>query len=317
MKLATLHCVTTCVLLWVSMAGGALAAEATLTQDQVKALQTALKADLSDGPAAKSKDAVDFRGRTAAQDIADWVSAADTKQRLDGFLATSENDETARRNAATILVDQIRRMRLIDAYWKSWPMLKRERDLWDQWAQLVTPQSVATDSIQRVKDREAGFAKTYVPTADPAVLDADLQSLLKLYNHERLSLAKEANAKLATMNGRLPSRTRQSPCPAASPADSTDTRPTRPVAVTSQPSVADYYPDDVRRSESSGRVLLKLTIDEAGCAKKFDVLESTGDPLLDDAALRFAEAMRFKPAFADGKPAQTSVRLPVMFSLDN
>jgi TonB family protein len=60
---------------------------------------------------------------------------------------------------------------------------------------------------------------------------------------------------------------------------------------------------------------LRLDIDETGCARNFQVVESTGDPLLDDAALRYAEAMRFRPATADGKPKHSSPELPVKFAL--
>jgi TonB family protein len=301
------------LLLLGSLAGLVRAASATVTQDDLNALQNSLKTQISQGSAANSTAGADFRGRTASQDIADWVTQSATQKRLEELLG--EQDDSARRAAREILVDQMRRVILINDYWTTWPNLKRERDLWDQWAQLVLPQSSATDSIQRVRDREAEFAKTYVPSADPAVLDADLNSLLRLYNHERLSLSKDANAKWVTIPGRLEGRSRQTPCPTPSTSDTTDNRPNRQVAVTASPNVSDYYPAEARRSGSTGRVLVRLRVDETGCAQRFDVIESTGDPLLDHGALLVAEQMTFKPATAGGKPVASSPTLPVTFDL--
>jgi TonB family protein len=292
----------------------------TVTQEDIDAGQKALQSALTSGAAAKSTAGADFRGRTAAQDIADWTMQPAVKQRLDELIG--EQDATARGAAITILADQMRRIVLINHYWNTWPLLKRERDLWDKWVQLVLPQTSATDSVQRVKAREAEFAKTYVPGTDPAVLDADMQSLLTLYNRERLSISKDANAKLAAAPGGMPSRTRQTPCPTDTPssgsdgaAGASDSSSSHAARVTQTPSLAAYYPDEARRSASTGRVLLRLDIDETGCARNFQVVESTGDPLLDDAALRYAEAMRFRPATADGKPKHSSPELPVKFAL--
>jgi TonB family protein len=309
-----IRCVTATVLLLASLIRPVQAIGATATQDDLNALQNALRKEIQEGPAAKSTQGADFRGRTASQDIADWVAEPATKKRLDELLA--EQDDTARRAAMAILVDQARRMILVNDYWNTWPNLKRERDLWDQWVKLLLPQTSASDSIQRVKDREAEFTKTsYVPGADPAVLEADLNSLSKMYNRERLSLAKDANAKLATMSGRLPSRSRQTPCPSVEPSSGAATQPNRPVSVTGSPDVGLYYPDEARRSGSTGRVLVRLYIDDTGCAKKFEVVESAGDPTLDDAALRYAEGMRFRPALKDGKPVASEPKVPVNFAL--
>ncbi len=85
--------------------------------------------------------------------------------------------------------------------------------------------------------------------------------------------------------------------------------------VTYAPDPQDYYPEASRRNNEEGRALVHLCVDPRGRVASADVAASSGHPGLDDAAVRLAKAMRFKPATQKGKPVQWCTALPVKFAL--
>ncbi len=58
-------------------------------------------------------------------------------------------------------------------------------------------------------------------------------------------------------------------------------------------------------------VLVEITVDEQGNAREPSVLESSGDPALDAAALAASDKLRFEPATRDGAPI--AARIPFRF----
>jgi protein TonB len=91
--------------------------------------------------------------------------------------------------------------------------------------------------------------------------------------------------------------------------------PGTPVKVTYSPDVADYYPESSRRNGEEGRAIVKICVSAAGKIDSAEIANTTGHPLLDEAALKVAKAMRFKPATSEGKPAASCPTLPVKFEL--
>ena len=85
--------------------------------------------------------------------------------------------------------------------------------------------------------------------------------------------------------------------------------------VTSAPDVQDYYPDASRRNNEEGRVMVHVCVDTRGRVGNVDVAATSGHPALDEAALKYAKAMRFKAATQGGKPIDNCVSLPVKFVL--
>jgi len=85
--------------------------------------------------------------------------------------------------------------------------------------------------------------------------------------------------------------------------------------VTYAPDVQDYYPDASRRNNEEGRVLVHLCVDPRGRVGTADVATTSGHPGLDEAALKYAKALRFKAATQGGKPVQSCTSLPVKFVL--
>jgi protein TonB len=85
--------------------------------------------------------------------------------------------------------------------------------------------------------------------------------------------------------------------------------------VTYAPDVKDFYPDSSKRNNEAGRALVKVCVSSAGKLENAEVSTTSGFPLLDDAAIRYAKAMRFKPATSEGKPVEQCLNLPVKFEL--
>jgi protein TonB len=91
--------------------------------------------------------------------------------------------------------------------------------------------------------------------------------------------------------------------------------PGTPVQVTYKPDIADYYPETSRRNGEEGRTTVKICVDAKGKVASADVAVTSGHPMLDDAAVKMAKAMRFKAATSAGKPVDSCPTLPVKFEL--
>lgn len=65
------------------------------------------------------------------------------------------------------------------------------------------------------------------------------------------------------------------------------------------------YPAASIRAEEQGVTTLSLCIDTGGRVTSANVASSSGSPRLDEAALKWIKAERFKPASANGVPVQT------------
>lgn len=75
------------------------------------------------------------------------------------------------------------------------------------------------------------------------------------------------------------------------------------------------YPERYRVRGWEGTVLLQATITTAGKATKLELLESSGYPLLDRAALSQVRKWRFRPATLDGEAIEMNAKVPVVFEL--
>jgi TonB family protein len=73
------------------------------------------------------------------------------------------------------------------------------------------------------------------------------------------------------------------------------------------------YPSILRDRQIGGTVMLSLLIDEAGTVIESSVRSSSGNSLLDDAALRIGRSMSFTPAQHQGRQVRTRVEIPVVF----
>ncbi len=79
---------------------------------------------------------------------------------------------------------------------------------------------------------------------------------------------------------------------------------------------APVYPKMSRRYGESGRVLVRVYIDESGVPRSVQVTGSSGHPRLDDAARIAVQATRFKPYAENGRPTAGWAFIPLTFDLE-
>src|SRR5918912_2321073 len=75
------------------------------------------------------------------------------------------------------------------------------------------------------------------------------------------------------------------------------------------------YPPALYAGKVQGNVTLRIHIDSSGAVwpESTSVVESSGYPALDSAAVKGSQQLRFKPAKLKGKPLGVSILLPVFF----
>lgn len=73
------------------------------------------------------------------------------------------------------------------------------------------------------------------------------------------------------------------------------------------------FPAEAWQDGVGGTTVLKLLISRQGTVDSAMVIESSGHPSLDSAALAQASELRFEPAAQGGDPVQVWGRLPVIF----
>ena len=75
------------------------------------------------------------------------------------------------------------------------------------------------------------------------------------------------------------------------------------------------YPKGARQRGEQGDVVLEIHVGADGLVDSVGVVESSGHPELDDAAVRAAKAARFSPARAGREPVASTARLTLTFRL--
>jgi len=76
-----------------------------------------------------------------------------------------------------------------------------------------------------------------------------------------------------------------------------------------------YYPDEARAQGLEGSVQVRVAVGEDGKAKDARISKSSGNQLLDSAAVKTAKTFTFSPAIKNGRPIQTLVSVPIEFRL--
>ncbi|WP_229261996.1 energy transducer TonB [Duganella guangzhouensis] len=76
------------------------------------------------------------------------------------------------------------------------------------------------------------------------------------------------------------------------------------------------WPRASLRNGHTGKVTLRFTIAPDGRLLKQEVLQSTGDPALDEAAMKGLSACRFIPGSINGKPVQSQAMMQYVWTLE-
>jgi TonB family protein len=273
----------------------------------------------------------DDRGRTLSQDLREWVMTSRDGATLQQLRAEADrhsgagNAQAARSaldSAQSLLEQQERRLTLIGNYWIQRLLLDRQRSLWLQWVEQV-PEADANQSRSRVQQAEQALRQQLSPALTTEGFTEKLEALKRTYDQERLELAGWVSDQRQAQGAVMSSRERSIPCPEpyVDAKDGSDAAARHagdsPIRALTYPSMVDFYSTQARKDGSTGRVMLRLEVDAAGCMQRASVLHSSGDPQLDDAAIDVAEYSRYAPAVRSGVPVPASVSLPVAFSLSD
>lgn len=92
------------------------------------------------------------------------------------------------------------------------------------------------------------------------------------------------------------------------------------IAVDNQPEIIKQieprYPPQAVEDKIEGKVFIQLFVDSSGKVTQAKVSKSSGNKLLDDAALEAGRKYEFKPARQNGQPVAVWVSMPVVFTLN-
>lgn len=105
------------------------------------------------------------------------------------------------------------------------------------------------------------------------------------------------------------------PTASTSPATRDPIIPPRPLAgmADNQPPL---YPEMARRRREQGRVMLHVDVSADGAPVDWNVLQSSGHPALDAAAIAAVRQWRFVPASQGGRAIAASADVPIIFRLE-
>jgi uncharacterized protein len=107
-------------------------------------------------------------------------------------------------------------------------------------------------------------------------------------------------------------------CMAASPAAALDEQPAEKRAGPVFSSCAKpVWPKESLRAREQGAVTLQFLIGSDGSVRKSRVLESSGFPLLDNAAQTALAACKFTPAMVNGVPAEAYIPVKYVWTLNS
>jgi TonB family protein len=85
-----------------------------------------------------------------------------------------------------------------------------------------------------------------------------------------------------------------------------------PAEILSKP--VPIYTEEARSKKIEGEVLLEVVFEATGKIHVLRVVRGLGHGL-DDAAVRAAEQIRFKPALRDGQPSDSTAVLHIIFQI--
>ncbi|GMV07820.1 MAG: hypothetical protein AMXMBFR53_40950 [Gemmatimonadota bacterium] len=74
------------------------------------------------------------------------------------------------------------------------------------------------------------------------------------------------------------------------------------------------YPLQLWDQDMEGETLLRVRVTDVGAVDSVEVVESSGHPVFDSAAVSGAKELRFRPARQDGKRIEVWAKVPVHFS---
>ena len=107
------------------------------------------------------------------------------------------------------------------------------------------------------------------------------------------------------------------PIPAGRSANSSESRQAQFTAPTYLSNPQPAYPAAARRRRQEGSVLLRVEVTADGHAARVRTSQSSGYPILDQAAVQAVSIWVFEPARLDAKPVPAEIEVPIHFRIGN
>jgi periplasmic protein TonB len=108
------------------------------------------------------------------------------------------------------------------------------------------------------------------------------------------------------------------PAPAAITAEQSQAQPVGETAnMTVANRVDPVYPPQSRRAGEEGTGIFRVLVDQSGRPMEVSVVNSSGFPRLDEAAMTAIKKWKFKPAMNAGQAVQSWTKVQVKFELKN
>jgi TonB family protein len=251
-----------------------------------------------------------MRADERSLDIATWVLPDEVRRQLHEVASNSNGVQTDQGQDDTVLKEPQRRLTLVAFYWGRQITLRHQRALWLQ-ALQGAPASEAQSSRSRIDVLENRVQRDFAPDMTLDALTGEIKELTLAYDSERQRLV----GLRPDVRGAVFERSTDLPCTHIV-AQEPGTGAPHGVRVLWSPMAMDFYPMTARRDQLTGRVLLQMAADDTGCLQHIEVVRSSGAPELDAAALDLAARIQFAPAVRDGRPVETTTRMPVVFKFD-
>jgi len=273
----------------------------------------------------------DLRGQTAAQDVDRWLLTPEHEAQLKDLQAKADalaakgakRDLLITLNVATGLVGQESYMAgVITTYWTLWGLVAQHVSNLQGIAARISPPAPVKDAAFDTlaasvpKDYEQAMAATSAgpQASDIERLNNDRNNLLHALNEARGRYAARLSEQQRTQGEEAIAYPRDTPCPEPV----TQTSGGKGVGFAAGNAAPDsVYPDSSRRAEYEGSVTVKAWVSAAGCMLKASVYSSSGVTELDQAAIRWTEQARFRPAEHDHQAVDATILFVVKFQMRN
>lgn len=251
----------------------------------------------------------DLRGRTARDDINQWVFPPEFIEKVLELLEkaraaqpgspTDELNEADSKMYAAFAVSEE-----VQEYWSATPQITWR----DRWKAFATANGLPADApdptllaYEKSLLEALGAGRFRVAASLSASLDERLIEDIRRSSSEVLKLKKPEDIVFVP---------RTTPCPASD--GSTGSASARLVQSSDPES---WYPDGAKDRGEHGAIVLRARIATDNCATAFAVMVSSGYPELDAAAIKVAEASRYTAAVESRKPVASELTFKVRFDL--
>ena len=209
-------------------------------------------------------------------------------------------------DADTLMKSMMFQVKPLAEYWRTVRPVQSNRDIWSAFLarNKLPPSTPHGPAVQAAEKALADAqAKSTLPESNWVALSHQLS---QAYVQERLALHQEHPLADAEY------RQRNAAC--LPPATTTASGP-RPTVGPVQPDSLEYYPPEDRKKGLEAAVVISVKVSPTGCAERLAIAGSSGSEAMDEAALRYAETVRFLPGVQDGKPIAGQLVFRVRFAL--